>query len=159
MSLQNFLIMHLLFWLKDHCTNPTLMRFFLMNLKRCLLLPIMKTRQTVHVINGEDSSLQFLTGFIDLTHPFWGCHPNQLPPVVLPVFCNISVSCGLTLFHRKVSFEALQSVLLKALVSVIENRRAYINSTVLKEKIWSRVGQFAGSPGFSELPLSSPIAL
>lgn len=33
MSLQNFLIMHLLFWLKDHAINPTLMRFSLMNLR------------------------------------------------------------------------------------------------------------------------------
>lgn len=51
-------------------------------------------------------------------------------------------------------FEVVSSVPLKAKlrVSVIQKRRAYTNSIVLKEKDPSQVGQLAGSPGFLGKP-------
>lgn len=51
-------------------------------------------------------------------------------------------------------FEVVSSVPLKAKlrVSVIQKRRAYTNSIVLKVKDPSQVGQLAGSPGFLGKP-------
>lgn len=65
------------------------------------------------ILMGRILAFSFSWVLVTSRPSFQGCHANQLPFVMLPVFLSISVTFGLTFFHRKVCSEVLSSVPLK----------------------------------------------
>lgn len=131
--------------------QPHLRRFFFINLGDVFSYQSLRLGGQCMLLMGKIPAFCFLHRvFLHLISPFRGWQVHQLL-VKLPVLLCISV---LTFFTEKMCFEVVSSVPLKAKlrVSVIQKRRAYTNSIVLKEKDPSQVGQLAGSPGFLGKP-------